>query len=425
MIEPPVAVGNLHLDAEMPALGAKPFNGARLLARLHTQPIGEVVVPAGCSPEQLAAAAWHQIGDQIRAHLSADGLPEPAGLPAHGLDRAPAPACLREQRAAQYAGQPISVVIATRDRTDSLLRCLASLEALDYPHFDVIVVDSAPSTDHTARVLADAPRWRFDITYVRADRPGLALAHNTALPAVTGEVVAFTDDDVEVDRHWLTAIAARFAHPGIACITGLIMPAELRTRAQLLVEESGGFARGFAARTYSLTEPAGGPLFPFAAGRFGSGANMAFRTAWLRASGGFDAATGAGTPARGGDDLRAFLRVVLDGRRLAYEPAAVVRHWHRRDYAALRRQAFGYGVGLGAYLAATVADQPSVLGPMLRRTAPALRHLLAASSPKNVGKSTQFPASLTWRERAGVLAGPFAYAASRRRYRDAETGCVA
>ena len=77
---------------------------------------------------------------------------------------------------------------------------------------------------------------------------------------------------------------------------------------------------------------------------------MAFRTDWLRTNGGFDPATGAGTPARGGDDLDAFLRVVLDGRTLVYEPAAIVRHYHRRDYASLRRQAYGYGVGLGAYL---------------------------------------------------------------------------
>jgi len=156
--------------------------------------------------------------------------------------------------------------------------------------------------------------------------------------------------------------------------------------------------------------------FPFTAGRFGSGANMAFRTSWLREAGGFDPATGAGSPARGGDDLHAFLRVILDGATLVYEPGAVVRHWHRRQYEGLRRQALGYGIGLGAYLTASVWERPALLGPMARRTAPALRHLLDSESSKNRYKEPDFPRELTWLERAGLVAGPFAYGVSRWRY---------
>ena len=85
------------------------------------------------------------------------------------------------------------------------------------------------------------------------------------------------------------------------------------------------------------------------------------------AIGGFDPATGAGTPAKGGDDLIAFLRTIVDGGTLVYEPGAVVRHWHRRDYQGMRRQAFGYGMGLGAYLTAAVWRQPALLASMLRR----------------------------------------------------------
>jgi hypothetical protein len=164
--------------------------------------------------------------------------------------------------------------------------------------------------------------------------------------------------------------------------------------------------------------PAPSPLFPFTAGRFGSGANMAFRADWLMARGGFDPATGAGSPARGGDDLTAFLKVITSGGTLVYEPAAIVRHWHRRDYEGMRRQAFGYGVGLGAYLTASVCARPALLGAMLRRGVPAARHLLAARSVKNAGRDGSFPRELVWRERAGVLAGPCAYAVSRWRYRD-------
>jgi hypothetical protein len=144
---------------------------------------------------------------------------------------------------------------------------------------------------------------------------------------------------------------------------------------------------------------------------------MAFRTRWLVAGGGFDPATGAGTPARGGDDLVAFLKVITSGAALAYQPAAIVRHWHRRGYDGLRRQAFGYGVGFGAYVAASVRARPALLAAMLCRTAPALRHLTSPQSAKNAGQGPGFPRELVWRERAGMLVGPFAYAASRWRYR--------
>jgi GT2 family glycosyltransferase len=232
----------------------------------------------------------------------------------------------------------------------------------------------------------------------------------------TGEVVAFTDDDVEVDPHWLSALAETFTDPEVACVTGLILPAELQTPAQLWVEQAGGFCRGYGRRRFSLQDPPDDTAFPFTAGRFGSGANMAFRADWLRGVGGFDPATGAGSPARGGDDLHAFLRVVLDGATLVYEPAAVVRHWHRRQYEGLRRQALGYGIGLGAYLTAAVWRDPTLLAPMARRTAPALKHLLDARSTTNEGKGPDFPRELTWLERAGLVAGPFAYSVSRWRY---------
>ena len=416
----PVLVADVDLDAPLPQLnGDGRYRGARLLVRLHGEPIGEVMLqlpPRRLASPELAAVIWPQLGDQVGKHCAEDGIPPPAGLTAAGLTHPGQPACRARRIAA--GDPPITVLIATRDRTDSLLRCLGSLAKLDYPSFDVVVSDSAPATGTTARTLASATGWPFPVHYVRAQRPGLAVAHNAALPSVTGEIVAITDDDVEVDRYWLRAIAAAFSEPEVACVTGLILPAELETRAQLLVEQAGGYARGFTRRSYYRAMPDPAVLFPFTAGRFGSGANMAFRTSWLRSRGGFDPATGAGTPARGGDDLTAFLRVIIEGGTLVYEPAAILRHWHRREYEGMRRQAFGYGVGLGAYLAASVRARPLLLAAMLRRAVPAAAHLLGAHSAKNSGRSASFPRELVWRERAGVAAGPFAYAVSRWRFRD-------
>ncbi len=414
----PILVGDLHLDARLPDLNpAGRYHGARLLVRLHGRPLGEVTLPLHEQPlpaDRLAAQVWAVMSDQAGRHCTADGISPPGEFTPAGLPPAVSPACTVTWQA---DAPPVTVVVATRDRTGSLLRCLASLDRLAYPRFDVVVADSAPRTDTTARTLASGPGWSFPLRYVRAAQPGLALAHNTALPAVTGEIVAITDDDVEVDPGWLAAIASGFAEPQVTCVTGLILPAELETRAQLLVEEAGGYARGFTRRSFTAGMADAGPLFPFTAGRFGSGANMAFRTSWLTGRGGFDAATGAGTPAKGGDDLTAFLQVITDGGTLVYEPAAILRHWHRRDYEGMRRQAYGYGVGLGAYLTASVHSHPALLAAMVRRAVPAVRHLVGPGSAKNEHRDESFPRELIWRERAGLLAGPVAYAVSRRRYR--------
>lgn len=393
----PVLVGDLHLErswADEPLGETSRYGSARLLVRRHGRPLGEIQIGLddGCPPaEELRRVVREQLGVED----DADALTSPRWM------------------------LPATVVIATRERPESLVRCLDTLAACRYPSFDVVVVDSAPTTDRTAAVLEQAgDRWPFPLRYVRTDRPGLGYAHDVAIPEVRGAVAVFTDDDVEIDPHWLTAITAPFADADVACVTGLILPAELETAAQQWIEDGGGFGRGFETRRYCLSHPPPDPMFPFTAGRFGSGANMAFRSDWLRAHAGFDPAIGAGTPARGGDDLEAFLRVVRDGRTLVYEPSAIVRHHHRRDYESLRRQAYGYGVGLGAFLAAAACHEPRVIPAMLRRTLPALRHLLAAASTRNSGRGADFPRELVWRERLGLCVGPAAYLRSRWRYRD-------
>ena len=410
----PTLVGDLRLDHELPGLVAGDHRRARLLVRLHEEPLGEVIVaipPDGLSPARLAALVWSHLGDVIAKHLADDGLPAPQGVPVAGLADEPAARC----RARTPGWEPaVTVVVPTRDRTASLLRCLDSLEELDYPRFDVIVVDSAPQTGETAEALRARAPGRHPVTYLCTPIPGGSLARNLALPRVTGEVVAFIDDDVRVDRQWLSAIVEGFADPAVLCVTGLILPAELDTAAQQWLEDYGGYARGFRARGFSLTDPPDDPLFPFTVGRLGSGANMAFRASWLRLRGGFDPAMGPGTPARGGEDLYAFFQVVSSGGRLVYQPKAIVRHWHRREYEGLRRVSLGYGMGLGAYLTAAVWHQPRLAAAMVRRTVPALRYLTSPTSAKNRGKGRDFPAELSRRERVGLLLGPFAYLASRR-----------
>ena len=318
----------------------------------------------------------------------------------------------------------ISVVVATRDRPASLAVCLDSLLRQDYSSFEVVVVDNAPSSPETADLIARryAPTGR--VRYLREDRPGLGQAHNRGLAAVSAPIVAFTDDDVILDSQWLSVLAANFAaDSNIACVTGLILPAQLETRAQYWAERHGGFGKGFERKLYDLTDHRPpGRLYPYAAGQFGSGANMAFRTDALRRIGGFDPALGAGTPARGGDDLAAFFGVIQAGYQLVYEPEAIVWHHHRREEAGMRRQAFGYGVGLGAYLTKLVLDRPASMLQLAIALPAAFTHLFGASSPKNKRLADDYPAALVWRERLGILAGMPLYLRSRASRRRSSNG---
>jgi glycosyltransferase involved in cell wall biosynthesis len=430
-LTPPVLVGDLHLDERLPDLNAPGrFESARLLVWLHDLPVGEVAFELRRRPltaEAFAATVWPLIRDTVAGHCHDDGLPAPETLEQNGLAKPSGPPCARRLTAPE-GGPFVTVAIATRHRTEGLLRCLDSLTRLDYPSFEVVVVDSAPTDDRTESALAKSGTWPFQLRYLRVARPGVAIAHNSALENANGDILAITDDDVEVDRHWLSVLVRAFVDFDAACVNGLILPAELETDAQLLIERSGGFGRGFVPHVYELDKPESDPLFPFTAGRFGSGANMAFRTDWLRSYGGFDPATGTGSPARGGHDILAYLKVITAGRTLVYEPAAVVRHWHRREYEGMRRQAFNYGVGLGAYVAAAVAAEPALLPRMIGRTVPAARYFLSPRSAKNENREEGFPRELIWLERIGLLLGPAAYANSRLRlaaYRRAERSTTA
>ena len=319
-----------------------------------------------------------------------------------------------ELRAFPMRPPRVSVVVATRDRSASLSRCLDSLLVLDYPDYEIVVVDNAPATAATERLIA--MRYSGEVRYVREGRPGLAAAHNRGVAVARGEIVAFTDDDVVVDRRWLLELARAFDWAAdIGCVTGMISAAELETPAQVWSEARWGMCKGFTPRVFRISDRRRpGSLFPFAAGRFGSGANMAFRAEVLRELGGFDPALGTGTRSRGGDDLAAFFSVVAAGYALAYAPGAIVRHWPRRDYASLRRQAYGYGAGLSAYLTKTVADDPRRLFGMATRAPAGLVHLLSPRSPKNAATPPDYPGELRWWELLGMLGGPASYLRVRR-----------
>ena len=152
-------------------------------------------------------------------------------------------------------------------------------------------------------------------------------------------------------------------------------------------------------------------MYPYAPGTIGSGANTILRRSVALELGGFEPTLGAGTLALGGEDLDLYMRLLLRGQAIAYEPSAIVWHEHPDGPQRLRSQVYRYGVGLGATFAKQLFRGPA-RRELLRAVPAGVRYGTDPQSRKNAAKGDDYPRSLDWLERAGVVAGPVAYALS-------------
>jgi GT2 family glycosyltransferase len=421
---PPPEVSALHPD------GGR-YAAAWLLLRRDGQPMNLLKVPFGSDRDALSH-------EQLAAHIELASADAPTGA-----------------RSAVSQGPPrqpmISVVVPSKlERRETLSRCIESLEALDYPSYELLLVDNrARDEDGSLAWLERFPSVRV----LRERRPGVSVARNRGLEAAAGEIVAYIDDDVSVDPGWLRAIAARFAaRPEEACVTGLILPAELETPAELRLERyydgDGVAPRIFQPVSHRLEHQARGrgiirrtsvgafdaedrllrTFSIYAAGRFGTGANMAFRTTVLRDIGGLDVRLGTGMPATGGD-LHVFIRLLWNGHSLGFEPAALVNHTHFRDELSLQKQIEANGVGSTALICALIEEDPRHILAMLATLPQAARspyvktlrtRFLRGTSPAPdtpAGPDAEDQSAmsrLTRTELRGMARGPAAYWRSRR-----------
>ena len=306
----------------------------------------------------------------------------------------------------------VSVVVTTCGKDGSVSQAVASVLECEPGPFEVIVVENRPRNSTVPATIERRFGSDARVRCVMESRVGLSHARNAGLAVATGEAVAFTDDDVLVDRNWIGGLARGFAgERGVGCVTGLILPADLETPSQVQVEQFAGFGKGWQRRVFHISNPTS-VLFPFAAGEFGSGACTALRRDVAIKLGGFAGELGAGTPARGGEDLDLYVRVLLAGHSIIYDPAAILWHRHPDHPQHLRSEIFSYGVGLSAMMTKQLIDGHS--RAILARAPAAVRFLRDPESRKNVRKGSAYPKEFDWIERAGFAAGPFAYLASRR-----------
>ncbi|MGB0873223.1 MAG: glycosyltransferase [Solirubrobacterales bacterium] len=376
-------------EMSIPPRAGSPYNGAFVLLRDRGRPVAIVTTT---------------VGEDGRPLLSPDSVAELAAL-----ERPPADPAVPDIRT--QAEPLISVVICVVDEGANALRCIDSILEGDYTNTEIVVVNNRPAANELSERLEQRYASDSRVRYHEEHRPGLSAARNSGAGVARGEIIAFTDDDVVADRRWVASIAAVFDDPTVDCVTGMILPMALETDAQWLLERFAGFGKGFEVTRFTLEESNDDPLFPFAAGRFGSGANISMRREVFTQLEGFDPVLGTGTKARGGEDLDTFIRLMMSGGTLVYEPAAIVWHEHRDRMEDLRREMFGYGAGL----AAVITKQ--MTGPyrrrLLRRIPAGLRLMFDPSSQKNARKGSDFPQSLTWRERLGASVGPIGYLRSR------------
>src|SRR6266545_4309085 len=240
-------------------------------------------------------------------------------------DRRPKPALAAARKAFSQVPFPInldwpriSVIVCSYNGERTLRDCFEGLLRLDYPNFEVIVVDDG-SCDGTAALGRE-----YGFRVISTDGQGLGSARNTGLDAATGEIVAYLDDDAYPDPHWLTYLAAAFLRTPHAGIGGPnIAPPGDGSIAACVANAPGGPVHVLLSDSEAEHIP---------------GCNAAFRKDSLEAIGGFDPRFRVA-----GDDVDVCWRLQERGWTLGFSPSAVVWHHRRNSVRAYWRQQRGYG----------------------------------------------------------------------------------
>ena len=386
----------LDLDLErLPASvdGLEGYEHALIIFRYRGRPVGRERLPVckgRISSADLVAASvltddWYMLEQRLlRDYLEWDEVD--INLPA------PEP-------------ESATVAVCTRDRPKDIERCLDAFMRMPDDGQEFLVVDNCPSSDDTKQIVA---RYGDRVRYVREEKQGLNNARNRAVKEAKHDIVAFNDDDAVPDPDWLRALIRDFRDPLVVCVTGLTMPLELETEAQEWFERISPFQRGFKRVIFDSEK-----IHPLSAHRVGAGANMALRRSVFDLVGPFDPALDVGTPTRSGGDTEMFARILESGYRIVYEPAALSWHRHRRDWEDLRNTIFGYGTGVYANWAKQLLRNREFAVFLY-----AWFWLFQDQLPGLVRSLLRWPGSvpldLVLAELRGCVAGPIAYARSRR-----------
>lgn len=421
----PVCIAEWDLLEPLPTVPAITTQGyeqdapVHLLVRLGTEPIGYVTFEARDNESfssTAAATVMQSFHAEINARLVASDLPPIDEITSTGLATDPNLLGFVIERKRLLDNAPdVSVVLCTRDRPKRVADCIRRLAGQEYPSYEIVVVDNAPADPDAVPFVLKSIDAPVSVRYVVESRGGLSWARNAGWKAATADIVAFIDDDEIPDKHWLAELVRGFsARSDVGCVTGMVLPAELKTEPQQWFEGLGGFrqGRGFAQEVFGPGHPQS-PLFPFPP--FGAGANMAFRRGVLADIDGFDVALGAGTPAKASEETLAFARARLADHTIVYQPTALVSHFHRETLDELKTQLHNYSIGTTAHYTALIMWKPRLLLTVLRLIPRAVNDNLPWKDADRAKTMRSSPATLVLTQLVGMLKGPLAYVKSSRR----------
>ena len=212
-----------------------------------------------------------------------------------------------------------SVVVCSYNGAKTLDRCLTSLKEINYPNYEVILVDDG-STDDTQEIAARHP-W---VKNIRQENKGLSFARNVGAHASGGDVIVYTDSDCMADPDWLYYLMGTLLSGDYAGVGGpnISPPAENWVQA-------------------CVSAAPGGPnhvLLTDVVAEHIPGCNMAFHRWAFDQVGGFDPEY-----RKAGDDVDFCWRLQQSGGVIAFSPAAIVWHYRRFTLQAFRKQQEGYG----------------------------------------------------------------------------------
>ena len=213
----------------------------------------------------------------------------------------------------------VSVVVCAYNAVRTMDACLASLARLNYPDYEVIVVNDG-SRDRTLEIAEHYGYCRI----ISQPNRGLSVARNVGAEAATGEIVAYTDSDCVADPDWLAYLVAKMEASGLAACGGPNFPPPEDS----LVPAAVAVAPGGPTHVLLSDEVA----------EHIAGCNMAFRRDVLLALGGFDPVYRAA-----GDDVDICWRLQDAGYTIGFSPAATVWHFRRNTVKAYCNQQRGYG----------------------------------------------------------------------------------
>ena len=271
-------------------------------------------------------------------------------------------------------GKPFaSIVVCTKNRYEHLEQCLPSLASLNYPNYEIIVVDDSTSRDQVSRnqkVVCDV-----GAKYIFNGRKGKSLAQNIGIRVAKGDIIATTDDDCIADKCWLRFLVENFSDPTVMCVAGRTKSL-LSNEISQLFEGLASFDRGakrrvFDRKSISLWSQSPKLFSRILSKQFcemtpapwgvGYGNNIAYKKTVFDEIGFFDEGLGPGTPAAASEDTDLVYRILKAGYKAIYDPRALIFHRHRSNLRALEQSCYLYGLGQRSLLLKYIRNDPYAL----------------------------------------------------------------